>query len=76
MPRLAHTVPLSTLVPRPRLLLFFGLCSASVYYTEHKPKNENRGGLGTRLAPIYLSAADEGCQNAFCMLGDCRCNCV
>ena len=42
---LGHT----SLVPRPRLFSFFGLRSASVYYIERKPKNENRGGLGTRL---------------------------
>ena len=28
--------------------------SASVYYTEHKPKNENGGGLGTRLLWVVV----------------------
>ena len=26
---------------------------AEEYYTEHKPKNENRGGLGTRLEKTW-----------------------
>ena len=31
-------------------------CSASMYYTEHKPKNKNGGGLGTRLSQgAYIS---------------------
>ena len=31
----------------------FSRSSASVYYTERKPKNENGGGLGTRLHCCY-----------------------
>ena len=30
----------------------------------------------THSAPIYLNTADEAWQNAFCTLGDCRCDCV
>ena len=35
----------------PCFFSFFGLCSASVYYTECKPKNKKKygEGLGTRL---------------------------
>ena len=40
---------LLSLVPRPPSFSFFGLHFASVYYTEHKLKNKNGGGLGTRL---------------------------
>ena len=33
----------------------FSRSSASVYYTEHKLKNQNRGGLGTRLEYIIVT---------------------
>ena len=33
---------------------FFSRSSTSVYYTERKPKNENGGGLGTRLNLVYI----------------------
>ena len=32
----------------------FRLFSTSMYYTEHKPKNKNGGGLGTRLVHNYI----------------------
>ena len=39
-------------VPRPSQFL---RSSAAVYYTERKPNNENRGGLGMRLPLQYLT---------------------
>ena len=57
-----HPFQLNTsLVPRPPPFLFFGLhsvqytLSASVYYTECKMKNKNRGGLGIRLTKLYMN---------------------
>ena len=52
----APGVPVFSLVPRPPPFSFFGLRSASVYYTERKLKNENGGGLGTRLDTRMYSA--------------------
>ena len=53
-----HRVQLMSLMwwMRPGLPCFFFLrSSASVYYTERKPKNENGGGLGTRLGFCFVS---------------------
>ena len=45
-------------VPRPSLFFFFHRSSAFVYYTERKPKNKNRGVLGTHAGTGQLAGME------------------
>ena len=54
-----------SLIPRPSP--FFTAPSTSVYYTERKPRNKNRGGLGTRLLHVHVRML---CQLGLFSLGE------
>ena len=45
-------------VPRPSLFFFSTALPLSVYYTERKPKNKNRGVLGTHAGTGQLAGRE------------------
>ena len=67
----SHTPDVTQLISIPRpSTLFVTLNSTSVYYTEHKQKNKNKGGLGMRLTipiMIYASVHDQGSMIVYFM---------